>query len=67
MKRIEPRISSYFGRVPKAPYGVARLESELEGAMTYGYYRQPMPGHAEGDYMFNGSKLDERSMLSAGR
>lgn len=65
VKRIEPRISSYFGRVPKAPYGVARLEPELEGAMTYGYYRQPMPGHTEGDYMFNGSKLDERSMLSA--
>ncbi|PYQ60903.1 MAG: DUF885 domain-containing protein, partial [Acidobacteria bacterium] len=65
VRRIEPRIKDFFGRVPKAPYGVARLEPELEGAMTYGYYRQPTPGRAEGDYMFNGSKLDERSMLSA--
>lgn len=65
VRRIEPRIKDFFGRVPKAPYGVARLEPELEGGMTYGYYRQPIPGRAEGDYMFNGSKLGERSMLSA--
>ena len=65
VRRIEPRIKDFFGRVPKAPYGVGRLEPELEGAMTYGYYRQPAPGRAEGDYLFNGSKLDERSMLSA--
>jgi uncharacterized protein (DUF885 family) len=65
VRRIEPRIKDFFGRVPKAPYGVARLEPELEGSMTYGYYRQPAPGRAEGDYMFNGSKLGERSMLSA--
>ncbi len=65
VRRIEPRIRDFFGRVPKAPYGVAQLEPELEGGMTYGYYRQPIPGRAEGDYMFNGSKLDERSMLWA--
>ena len=65
VRRIEPRIKDFFGRVPKAPYGVARLEPELEGSMTYGYYRQPAPERAEGDYMFNGSKLGERSMLSA--
>jgi uncharacterized protein (DUF885 family) len=65
VRRIEPRVKDFFGRVPKAPYGVARLEPELEGSMTYGYYRQPSPERAEGDYMFNGSKLDERSMLSA--
>jgi uncharacterized protein (DUF885 family) len=65
IRRIEPHIKDFFGRVPKAPYGVARLEPELEGAMTYGYYRQPSPERAEGDYMFNGSKLGERSMLSA--
>jgi uncharacterized protein (DUF885 family) len=65
VRRIEPRIKEYFLRVPKAPYGVARLEPELEAGMTYGYYRQPIPDRPEGDYMFNGSKLDERSMLSA--
>lgn len=65
VRRIEPHIKDFFLRVPRAPYGVARLEPQLEGAMTYGYYREPAPGRAEGDYMFNGSKLDERSMLSA--
>jgi uncharacterized protein (DUF885 family) len=63
--RIEPRIKDFFLHTPKAPYGVARLEPELEGSITYGYYRQPAPGRPEGDYMFNGSKLDERSMLPA--
>lgn len=65
VRRIEPRIKDFFLRTPKAPYGVARLEPELEGSMTYGYYRQPAPGRPEGDYLFNGSKLDERSMLPA--
>lgn len=65
VRRIEPRVGGFFLRVPKAPYGVERLEPELEGAMTYGYYRSPAPGRPRGDYMFNGSKLAERSMLSA--
>ncbi|HEY9421793.1 MAG TPA: DUF885 domain-containing protein, partial [Thermoanaerobaculia bacterium] len=65
VRQIEPRIGSFFLRIPKAPYGVRRLEPELEGAMTYGYYRQPTPGRPRGDYMFNGSRLEERSMLSA--
>ena len=65
VRRIELRVKDFFGRTPKAPYGVARLEPELEGSMTYGYYRQPEPGRAEGDYMFNSSKLGERSMLWA--
>jgi uncharacterized protein (DUF885 family) len=65
VRRIEPRIKDYFLHIPKAPYGVARLEPGLEGGMTYGFYQQPIPGHPEGDYLFNGSKLDERSMLSA--
>jgi uncharacterized protein (DUF885 family) len=65
VRRIEPHVKDYFLRVPQAPYGVARLEPELEPGMTYGYYRQPVPGRPEGDYLFNGSKLDERSMLSA--
>lgn len=63
VRRVEPRIKDFFLTIPKAPYGVARLEPELEGSMTYGYYRQPAPGRPQGDYMFNGSKPGERSML----
>lgn len=65
VRRIEPRIKNFFLKTPKAPYGVARLEPELEGSMTYGYYRQPAPGRPEGDYMFNGSNPGQRSMLWA--
>ncbi len=65
VRRVEPRIKDFFLGLPKAPYGVARLEPELEGSMTYGYYRQPAPGRPKGDYMFNGSNPGERSMLWA--
>lgn len=65
VRRVEPRIKDFFQGIPKAPYGVARLEPELEGSMTYGYYRQPAPGRPEGDYMFNSSNPGERSMLWA--
>jgi len=65
IRRLEPRLGDFFLRTPKAPYGVARLESALEGPMTYGFYQQPTPARAEGDYLFNGSRLDERPLLSA--
>ncbi|HEX6901500.1 MAG TPA: DUF885 domain-containing protein [Thermoanaerobaculia bacterium] len=65
VRRIEPRIGEFFLRTPKAPYGVERLEPELEGAVTYGYYRPPTSVRPRGDYMFNGSRLGERSMLGA--
>jgi uncharacterized protein (DUF885 family) len=63
--RIEPKISAEFGTVPKAPYGVRRLQPELEGAMTFGYYQEPTPANPEGDYLYNGSRLPERSLLNA--
>ena len=65
IRRIEPKIPDEFGKVPKAPYGVRRLAPELEGAMTFGYYQIPTPANPEGDYMFNGSRLPERSLLNA--
>lgn len=61
--RIEPLIPRYFSRVPRAPYGVRRLDRALEPSMTYGFYNH---GAAVGDsafYNFNGSTLDRRSML----
>jgi uncharacterized protein (DUF885 family) len=63
--RIEPVIDQWFMRRPKAPYGVRRLAPALEPVMTYGFYQRPTPQDPGGYYMFNGSKLDERSMLNA--
>lgn len=65
VRRIEPKIGTQFGTLPRAPYGVRRLQAELEGAMTFGYYRQPTPALPEGDYYYNGSRLPERSLLNA--
>ncbi|HEX6861614.1 MAG TPA: DUF885 domain-containing protein, partial [Thermoanaerobaculia bacterium] len=65
IREIEPRIGQYFERIPKAPYGVKRLDPELEGSMTFGNYRQPNPTDPSGRYFFNGSRLDQRPLVNA--
>ncbi len=64
-ERMTPKIPLLFGRTPKAPYGVERLNPALEGSMTFGYYDFPRPDRPRGVYYFNGSQLDKRSTLSA--
>ncbi|MBC7788813.1 MAG: DUF885 domain-containing protein [Anaerolineae bacterium] len=63
--RIRPRIAEYFGRVPRAQGDVRRLDPRFEGAMTFGYYQIPTPSDSMGHYFYNGSKLEERSLLMA--
>lgn len=63
--RIEPVLGDWFGARPKAPYGVRRLAPALEPVMTYGYYQIPTAQDPQGYYMFNGSRLEERSLLNA--
>ena len=65
IKKIEPVLDRFFVRKPEAPYGVARLPASLEGSMTFGYYQWPTVDTPMGTYYFNGSKLDERSLLNA--
>ena len=64
--RIEPKMRDYFRVLPKAPYGVKRLDPAAEGSMTFGYYQAPTPDQPMGLYRFNGSKLDQRPMIWAG-
>ncbi|MBA3295695.1 MAG: DUF885 domain-containing protein, partial [Acidobacteria bacterium] len=64
--RIEPAIDRWFTERPKAPYGARRLAPALEPVMTYGFYQKPSPPREPGGYyLFNGSKLEDRSMLNA--
>lgn len=63
-QRIEPKLKEWFSERPKAPYGARRLSPALEPLMTYGFYQIPTPQEPKGLYMFNGSKLDERSLLN---
>ncbi len=61
---MELVVDRYFSTRPAAPYGVERLERHLEATMTYGVYRPATPEQPKGRYMYNGSKLDERSWLN---
>jgi uncharacterized protein (DUF885 family) len=65
-RRIEPALGAWFVERPKAPYGARRLAPALEPVMTYGYYQRPTPpGEPGGYYLFNGSILEQRSLLNA--
>ncbi|HYN09093.1 MAG TPA: DUF885 domain-containing protein [Vicinamibacterales bacterium] len=65
IRRIEPKIDSFFTKQPKAPYGVKRLDEALEQSMTYGYYQIPTASEPMGYYRFNGSQPESRSLLFA--
>ena len=65
IRTIEPKIDSYFTLMPKAPYGVKRLDESLEQSMTYGYYQLPSATEPMGLYRFNGSQPESRSVLMA--
>jgi len=65
IRRIEPKLDAFFLHKPKAPYGVRRLEPQLEPGQTFGYYNPPTATEASGYYYFNGSNLADRSLLNA--
>jgi uncharacterized protein (DUF885 family) len=64
--RILPKVADFFGKTPRAAFGVQRLEAQLEGAVTFGYYQTPTASDPKGYYKYNGSNLPERSLLFAG-
>ena len=66
VRRIEPKVDAFFLRRPQAPYGVRRLEPQLEPGQTFGYYNPPTKAEPVGYYYFNGSSLADRSLLNAG-
>ncbi|HXO28659.1 MAG TPA: DUF885 domain-containing protein [Thermoanaerobaculia bacterium] len=64
VRKIEPKISAWFLKVPKAPYGVEALPTAM-GGMTYGYYQVPTPAQPRGRYLFNPGQLDQRPLVWA--
>ncbi|MFQ5528311.1 MAG: DUF885 family protein [Thermoanaerobaculia bacterium] len=64
--RIEPLVPDLFAAQPAALYGVRRLDPAAEGGMTFGYYQPPSPAEPQGLYRYNGSQLDQRSLIFAG-
>jgi uncharacterized protein (DUF885 family) len=66
ISRIQPKLSTMFLHLPRAPYGIERLAPALEGAQTFGIYHQPTATEPRGIYYFNGSDLKNRTLLNAG-
>jgi uncharacterized protein (DUF885 family) len=64
IRRIEPRVREFFTKSPEAMYGVTRLNPALEPSQTYGFYSIPSRTEPRGLYHFNGSKLEDRSLLA---
>jgi uncharacterized protein (DUF885 family) len=62
---INPKLDKFFLSRPKASFDVKRLDPMMEGFITFGYYEPPRPTAPTGIYYFNGSKLEERSLLPA--
>ncbi len=63
--RLWPQIPRAFGTLPRAQGDVRRLPPELEPAMTFGYYQVPTARDSVGHYFYNGTQLEQRSLLTA--
>ncbi len=63
--RLWPLIPRAFGTLPRARGDVRRLPPELEPAMTFGYYQVPTTRDSVGHYFYNGTQLEQRSLLTA--
>ncbi|MFI6730411.1 DUF885 domain-containing protein [Streptomyces atratus] len=65
LDRLTPLLPRWFAVLPRAPYGVARLDPALEASMTFGYYEPPTAMQPVGRYRYNASDLAHRSLLGA--
>ncbi|MFI9364503.1 DUF885 domain-containing protein [Kitasatospora sp. NPDC053057] len=65
LDRLDPVLPRWFAVLPRAPYGLARLDPALEPGMTFGYYEAPTAADPVGRYRYNGSDLDRRSLLGS--
>lgn len=62
---IEPQIPRFFSHTPRAAFDVRRLAPQLEASLTFGYYQPPTDADPTGYYVFNGSDVEQRSLLTA--
>ncbi|MFJ3310948.1 DUF885 domain-containing protein [Streptomyces sp. NPDC086549] len=65
LDRLTPLLPRWFAVLPRAPYGVARLDPALEASLTFGYYESPTAAQPVGRYRYNASDLAHRSLLGA--
>jgi len=63
--RLDSVLDRAFARRPRARGDVQRLPAALEPSMTFGYYQAPTAADSMGHYLFNGTQLSERTLLTA--
>lgn len=63
--RIEAHVPAWFGRLPRAPYGIRRIPAANERGVAFGYYEKPSSVEPAGLFRYNGADLDKRSMVQA--
>ena len=64
--RIPPKVPEFFGKTPKAPFGVEELESQLEGPRRFGYYPDPDGQRGGGPLPLQRIEPEGESLLNAG-
>ncbi len=63
--RLDPLLDRAFSLRPRAKGDVRRLPPALEPSMTFGFYQTPTAADPMGHYLYNGTQLPERTMLTA--
>jgi uncharacterized protein (DUF885 family) len=63
-EQAEAKLPLFFSKLPKAPCGIKRLDPLLEGSMTWGYYQVPTASDPKGYYIYNGSNLASKNILT---